>query len=77
MFHSVVLLDVLSQINGWAGLAALGMWGPLLYRQHRPSDLGTGTLRSGQVETHQPQEQAKAHVSCLTSLLASLPHQAL
>lgn len=30
--------------------AALGICGLLLYGQHRPLDLGTGTLRNGQVK---------------------------
>lgn len=57
--------------------AALGTCGLLLYGQHRPLDLSTGTLRNGQVKQINLRSKLRLMVSTLTSLFASQPQQAV
>lgn len=58
--------------------AALGICGLLLYGQHRPLDLGTGTLRNGQVKGQiNLRNRLRLVVSSLTSTSASQPQQAV
>lgn len=54
--------------------AALGMYGPLLYGQLRPLDLGTGTLKKQSSQDKPTSGIVRHTVSSLTSLLASLSH---
>lgn len=56
-------------------LAALGMCGPLLYGQHRPLDLGTGTLKKWPSQDKPTLVIVRHRVSSLSSLLASQFHQ--
>lgn len=55
-------------------LAALGMCGPLLYGQHRPLDLGTGTLKKWPSQDKPASGIVRHVISSLTSLLASQSH---
>lgn len=56
-------------------LAAFGMCGPLLYGQHRPLDLGTGTLKTWPSQDKPTSVIVRHMISSLTCLLAFQSHQ--